>query len=425
VKHLRFASTPSAAHAPSRRQLLVLVAAGCVATAAPAWAQVPAGSAASPEQRLVQIYRLIAAEKLWPALELSHALVRDVPNFRLAHLVHADLLAAMNGALPGFGAPVAAPDEATAKELAALREEARLRLAAHEAPPPEGTVPQNFVALPSSTRHAIAVDASRSRLYFFKHAGGRLELMSHHYVSLGRLGVNKLQEGDARTPLGVYFVTGKLSDQRLIDFYGSGALPLNYPNAFDRLRGRTGSGIWLHGVPRENYARTPRATDGCVVLANEDFSRLMRTVSPAHTPVVIAQRIDWVRPTALDAQRKLAQSLLTGWQRVQSQPGERASIYTDTAPIGHVVPTARAVKVDYSPQAAMAMPVSQGAPRPAPNAAASVQDLSVLSYKDNDDLIVMTFNMAREDKGGRLQTMRQDWLRTPQGGKIVFEGSPG
>jgi L,D-transpeptidase catalytic domain len=409
------AGRPTATHGQplaARRRAVAWLAAGLLGSGAPS-----AAWAASPEQRLVEIYRLIDAEQLWPALDRANALVRDVPNFRLAQLVRADLMRAMNGSLAAFGAP--GEQAAHAAELQPLREEARLRLGAYDDPPPAGRVPRNFVALPSTTRHAIAVDASRARLYLFSHVNGGLQLMEHHYVSLGRSGVDKLIEGDQRTPLGVYFVTNKLGSERLMDFYGPGALPLNYPNAYDRLRGRTGSGIWLHGVPRENYARPPQATDGCVVLANEDFARLLRTVSSTHTPVVIAQRLEWVKPNALDGERKLAQSLLTQWQHALSAPQQRTSVYTDAAPAGHTVSVARAVKVAYTAGPSAAVAASRR-----PSVDVAVRDLSVLSYKDNDDLIVMTFNAHRADRA-RPQPTRQYWVRTTQGWKIAFEGSPG
>lgn len=412
MKHERAAALQGQALA-GRRRAVSLLASGLLAcgVSSAAWAS-------SPEKRLVEIYRLIDAEKLWPALDLANALVRDVPNFRLAQLVRADLLRAMHGSLAEFGAPADALDGAGA-EMRQLREEARFRLAAYDDPPPAGRVPSNFVALPAATRHAIAVDASRARLYLFRHVNGGLHLVDHHYVSLGRSGVDKAIEGDQRTPLGVYFVTNKLGRERLIDFYGPGALPLNYPNAYDRLRGRTGSGIWLHGVPRENYARAPQATDGCVVLANEDFARLLRTVSPAHTPVVIAQRLDWVKPPALEDDRKHAVSLLTQWQRAQAASDQRTSVYMDAAPTGHTVPTDRVMKVAYT-----ARSTTTTVARKSPRDDLVVTDLSVLSYKDRDDLIVMTFTAHRPDRA-RPQAMRQYWVRTAQGWKIAFEGSPG
>jgi L,D-transpeptidase YnhG len=49
-----------------------------------------------------------------------------------------------------------------------LREESQVRLRALRERPPEGTVPTQFLTLSSQRRHAIAVDASRSRLYLFE-----------------------------------------------------------------------------------------------------------------------------------------------------------------------------------------------------------------------------------------------------------------
>jgi murein L,D-transpeptidase YafK len=62
-----------------------------------------------------------------------------------------------------------------------------------------------------------------------------------------------------------------MPQDKLTDFYGSGAFPINYPNEWDRIRGRNGYGIWLHGTPRDTYSRPPRASDGCIVLSNEDL----------------------------------------------------------------------------------------------------------------------------------------------------------
>jgi hypothetical protein len=94
----------------------------------------------------------------------------------------------------------------------------------------------------------------------------------------------------------VYFITSRLDPAKLKDFYGAGALPINYPNPLDQSRGKTGSGIWLHGTPPDQFSRAPQATDGCLVLANPDLERILRTVEPRSTPVVIARQLQWVQP---------------------------------------------------------------------------------------------------------------------------------
>jgi murein L,D-transpeptidase YafK len=101
--------------------------------------------------------------------------------------------------------------------------------------------------LSSRNKYALAVDASRSRLYMFEHQPAGLALMADFYISVGKAGMGKEAEGDLRTPMGVYYITNSIAPKLLKDFYGAGALPINYPNPLDLRRGKTGSGIWLHG----------------------------------------------------------------------------------------------------------------------------------------------------------------------------------
>jgi L,D-peptidoglycan transpeptidase YkuD (ErfK/YbiS/YcfS/YnhG family) len=373
----------------------------------------PLAAAPSPEQRLIAVYRLIGEARLGEALEQVDALVRDVPNFRLAHLVRGDLLTARRGALGGFagGVTQTMPDASdVAQQIEQMRQEADLRLRALQDMPPPGAVPRQFVMLPASTAHAIAVDASRSRLYLFEHRSGRLALTESHYVSIGRAGVDKRVEGDQRTPLGVYFITSKLSDKQLKDFYGAGALPLNYPNEYDRRIGRTGSGIWLHGVPSESYARAPRETDGCVVLANDDLRRIMGIVRARQTPVVIAERIDWVAPDSLDGERRRVLALLEGWRGARWDPSRAADFYA--ASLGD---DDKAQPSRVSPERLF----KTSRPRPT-----QLKEVSILAWYDHRDLLVVTFGEVPQ--GARSgAVLRQYWAHDGNGWKIVYEGVVG
>ena len=64
--------------------------------------------------------------------------------------------------------------------------------------PPAGTIPAQFLALSPRTKHAIAVDASRSRLYLFANSATGLRLVSDYYISVGKAGTDKLVEGDVK-----------------------------------------------------------------------------------------------------------------------------------------------------------------------------------------------------------------------------------
>lgn len=106
-------------------------------------------------------------------------------------------------------------------------------------------------------------------------------------IIVGEGNGDKLKEGDKKTPTGVYYVTGFIPPSKLDKIYGSGAFPLNYPNFVDKLYGKTGHGIWIHGRdPKENK----QVSKGCVVLKNEDIDYL-KTFNFIGTPVVIAEKL--------------------------------------------------------------------------------------------------------------------------------------
>ena len=271
------------------------------------------------EHRLIEIYQLVARSESRQALEQAQNLVRDYPNFQLAQLVYGDLLSARIRQVQTVGDVPQPVSKEAAAALGDLRDESQLRLRALRERPPAGALPSQFLALSSRNRHAIAVDASRSRLYLFENKASGLTLIADYYISIGKSGYEKKTEGDARTPLGVYFITGSLIRQSLKDFYGSGALPINYPNELDSRRGKTGSGIWLHGTPANQFARPPQATDGCVVLANPDLAQIIRTVQTRTTPVVIAPVLQWIAPNVARQESKPFEAALAAWQSAKSR----------------------------------------------------------------------------------------------------------
>lgn len=364
----------------------------------------------SAEARLLEVYRLIGKGQSRPALALAQTLARDVPNFQLAQLVYGDLLLAQTRALPTMGnAPGDLATKAPAR-LDQLREEAERRLGALRERPPAGTVPAQFIELPPTTRHAIAVDASRSRLYLFENGPNGLQLVADHYASIGRLGFEKSAEGDQRTPLGVYFITSRLDARQLTDFYGVGALSLNYPNEYDRRQGRTGSGIWLHGVPSDSYARSPHSTDGCVALANPELRDIMERVQPRSTPVVIARNLQWVPPAVKEPERRSLHNLIEGWRvaRASGDLNRLMAFYSNQFANGNkdLAQWRQLIEKD----------LSQARGRPV-----QLKDVSILGWRDKSDILVVTFGeVAEGQRTGAIK--RQYWGKEGGLWKIFYEG---
>lgn len=363
--------------------------------------------AGSPESRLIAIYRLIAANEPDAALQAAEALTRSHPNFRLAQLVQADLLSARTTPLQKFGAAAAAADGKAANDLSVLRDEARLRLAAIKERQKPGWLPSEIVLLPGSVKHVLAVDASRSRLYLFQNGPDGLSLVEDFYVSVGKQGVDKFVEGDQKTPLGVYFTTDRLDPRSLEDRFGSGALPLNYPNAYDKLRGRTGSGILLHGVTASTYSRPPLDSDGCVAMANEDLLRLSTMLPQRDTPIIITKKLTWLPPGALQA-NKAASSFMPWvqrWQKARTMADQNAlqALYTETGG-----PADGAAELRFKQRVA--------------SPPAGFTDLSVLTWHDDKEMMVVTFKELAGPTQKRDRIMRQYWSRSGDEWKIAAEG---
>ncbi len=374
------------------------------------------------EARLIEIYQLIGQAQHRQALQRAEALVREHPNFQLAHLVHGDLLSLQARPVRRLGDVPDTQALAAAQQLATLREESSRRLRALTERPPQGSVPTQFLTLSAQSRHAIAIDASRSRLYLFENQtptrssnepdrAPRLKLIGDFYISVGLSGIEKTAEGDKRTPLGVYYITSTLNPANLPDLYGVGALPINYPNPLDVQRGKTGSGIWLHGTPSDQFVRAPQASDGCVVLSNPDLERVLATVQIRTTPVVIAPELQWVEPEALAEDRNGFEAVLESWRQTRSAgDAERLKGFYSSR------------FLNQGRDLAQWWPRVEHELRSSGSREIQLKDVSVLRWRDQEDTLVVTFGEVAVGQS-RGVTKRQYWTREQDRWTIFFEGT--
>ena len=360
-----------------------------------------------PEALLAEALREIGASRLGEAHEQVDRLLQATPNFRLAQLVKGDLLMSRVRPLTAPGSASGAPDE----RLADLRAEALAHLQRQRLVAPADRLPANVLRLSPEQKHAVVVDTARSTLYLFENRDGTPHYVADYYITIGRNGTDKAREGDKRTPLGVYHVTANLPRNRLTDFYGSGAFPINYPNEWDRRHGREGHGIWLHGTPSDTFSRPPRASDGCVVLTNRDLEAVGRHLQPGLTPVVIAGELNWSSQAELAAVRGELEAAVEAWRQ------DWESLRTD-AYLGHYAASFAAGSAGFARWAAQKRQV---------NAAKSwakvrLDDLSLFLYPGKDDLAVATFNQDyRSSNLSSQMRKRVYWLREGGRWKIIHE----
>lgn len=281
---------------------------GALFAASGAVAQAP--EALPREQRFSAAIEHLQAGRAGEALKNLEALTRAEPEFGLGRLVYGELRTVL--AQVG-GAPSSKEEQQRLSELA---EEARLRLVSEKAVPPPGMVPSDVLRLSEAHPYVILVDLPRAHLYVLQNNAGQLKVVRHHYAAMGRNGYGKETKGDLRTPVGVYHITSWLQDAQLPELYGSGALPVSYPNPWDVFKRRTGSGIWLHGVPRDtpSLSRPPRSSEGCVTMANSDLLALKPYVRLGSTPVILSDSVDWLDPAQSISERDAWLNRIEEWR---------------------------------------------------------------------------------------------------------------
>ena len=369
-------------------------------------------SDSGPEAQLARIYNEIEGNRLGEALQLTESLLQQHPNYRLAHLIKGDLLLARTRPIQSFGAMDGAPSD----KIADLRAEAVARLKGYREKPEANFVPRYLLQMPPDQRYAVVVDTKRSRLYLYENDvanGGRPRFVADYYVTQGKLGADKISEGDKKTPVGVYHVTGNLPRHTLADLYGNGAFPINYPNEWDKRQGRGGSGIWLHGTPSDTFSRPPKASDGCVVLTNQDLDAVARNLQVGLTPVIISDSIEWLSLDDWAKERNELNKTIENWRADwESKDTERY--------LKHYSKRFKSADEDFAEFAAHKRQVNANKEW----IKVAVNNLSVFRNPGREEVIVVTFEQDyRSNNLSNVMKKRQYWLREDDKWKIIYEGS--
>ena len=235
------------------------------------------------ENLLIKSLYEISAGELNDALITLDEIIKQKPNFKLAHLIRGDIYQAYAHGISDFGST----SNFSKDKIEDLKEEAKKRIESHLH---NGTdiIDSPRVTLPQNIDNLIYVDTNKSRLYLFEIRDHALIKIFDEYASIGKNGSGKNFEGDKKTPLGVYTLGEKIT-QPLSDFYGEGAFPIDYPNVYDKFLNKTGHGIWIHGTPKDTYSRAPKSSDGCIVISNENLNTLESILKNKHTKVILSK----------------------------------------------------------------------------------------------------------------------------------------
>lgn len=360
------------------------------------------------EAQLVKSLQAINNNHLDIALNEVDSLLRDNPNFKLAQLVKGDLLMAHAGVIDNFGSAANAPQD----KIEDLRDEARVRLQRVLSQSDTRLRPRFLWQMDAQQKYALVVDTSHSTLFVYENVAGEPRYVTDFYITIGKLGTEKFSSGDQRTPIGVYFVKAELPKKRLADMYGNGAYPLSYPNEWDRRNKRSGSGIWLHGTPSGTYSRPPRASNGCVVLANDDLNKLATYLQVGITPVIITNQMDWN-----NEQDQIERASLL--QEVEQWRKDWASLNTG-AYLKHYAHNFSSNNIDYPAWAKQKQLVNSAKSWVKVN----LSNLSMFTYPEQPNMVVVNFEQdyGSNNLSNRMKK-RQYWIKQNNRWQIIYEGA--
>lgn len=133
--------------------------------------------------------------------------------------------------------------------------------------------------------HSLLIcDKSKSSLKLYTRENeGKFKLQKNIEAFTGKYDGDKTTEGDHKTPVGIYQLVKKLDT--VDPFYGPMAYVTSYPNLYDRIRGKNGSGIWIHGLPlngtRDSFTR------GCIAIDNQELTKLSTSIDWSKTLLII------------------------------------------------------------------------------------------------------------------------------------------
>ncbi len=163
--------------------------------------------------------------------------------------------------------------------------------------------------------YALLVDKQEQELYLYRGDKDGPRLYKRFRCTTGRNNNGtKLREGDLKTPNGVYFFRGILEDEQLPAKYGLRAFVMDYPNDFDRLRHKSGSGIWLHAVDEDERVEKSYDTEGCVVVTNADIIELSAYITLWDTPIIVDDSLRMESGARYDSARASALEFVAAWK---------------------------------------------------------------------------------------------------------------
>jgi hypothetical protein len=147
-----------------------------------------------------------------------------------------------------------------------------------------------------------------------------------------------------------------------------------------------------------------------VVLANPDLNHILNSVQARTTPVVIADRLQWVPKANLDAEKANFTTTLMAWRqiKVQSDATKLMAFYTSDFS-------------NYGKNLAQWAGILSNELSKLKGSDIALTNINMMHWSDQNETMVVTFDEVIVGKRTGV-TRRQYWTRDGKTWKIFFEG---
>ncbi|MDA8791973.1 L,D-transpeptidase family protein [Bacteriovoracaceae bacterium] len=170
------------------------------------------------------------------------------------------------------------------------------------------------------SHHVLIVEKDIHKISIFENVDGNPRLVKTFPIATGKKTGDKFEQGDYKTPEGIYNLTDFYSNDYLAkkygkvsEMYGAGAFTLNYPNFFDANLRKTGGGIWLHST--DNNARISLGLDsrGCVVVTDKNLKEIANFIDLKNTPIIIVHELKYLSKESFSLLQTKIEGSIKSW----------------------------------------------------------------------------------------------------------------
>lgn len=170
-----------------------------------------------------------------------------------------------------------------------------------------GAVPKETLILVDKKSHTLKLATYDEKGY---------KILNNYHAVIGKVGGDKLDQGDLKTPEGIYDFQMRLTPPTLKPKFGVMAYYMNYPNAYDKIAGNTGDDIMLHATDTPERLEKNFDSEGCIVVNNQQLKEIEPYIQVGLTPILVFSDLkeEYMHPSSHQALRDFFDNWIHAWE---------------------------------------------------------------------------------------------------------------